>query len=54
MIDAGRIAEIRCGEAGLPLEWNALLRPNEPDRSPARLIADELARHLDDIILDSS
>ncbi len=54
VIDAGRIAEVRCGEAGLPLEWNALLRPNEPDGSPARLIAEELARHLDDISLDLS
>ncbi len=52
VIDAGRIVEVRCGEAGLPLEWNALLRPNEPDRSPARLVADELADHLDDFILD--
>lgn len=52
-IDAGRIAEVRCGTAGLPLEWNALLRPGEPDDSPARRIADELARHLDDFRLDA-
>lgn len=54
LIDAGRIVEVRCGDEGLPLEWNALMRPNEPDGSPARLIADELARHLDDVILDAS
>ena len=53
VIDAGRITEVRCGEAGLPLEWNALLRPNEIAGSPARLIADELARHLDDFHLDA-
>lgn len=54
VIDAGRIVEVRCGEAGLPLEWNALLRPNEPDDSPARLVADELALHLEDFIIDSA
>lgn len=54
LIDAGRIVEVRCGDEGLPLEWNALMRPNEPAGSPARLIADELARHLDDVILDAS
>lgn len=52
VIDAGRIVEVRCGEKGLPLAWNALLRPNEPKDSPARLIADELALHLDDFRLD--
>ncbi len=52
MIEAGRIVEIRCGAAGLSLEWNALLRLNEPNGSAARLIADELARHLDDVTLD--
>ncbi|MEP4652383.1 MAG: LysR substrate-binding domain-containing protein, partial [Ilumatobacter sp.] len=51
MIDAGRIVEVRCGEGGLPLEWNALVRPNEKEGSPTRLIADELARHLDDVVL---
>ena len=48
-IEAGQIAEVRCGRAGLPLEWNALLRTNEPENSPARRIASELARHLDDV-----
>ena len=52
MIDAGRISEVRCGDAGLVLEWNALIRQNEAADSPARLIADELARHLDDFHLD--
>jgi len=51
VIDAGRIIEVRCGDDGLLLEWNALLRPNEADDSPARLIAHELSRHLDDIHL---
>jgi hypothetical protein len=49
---------VRCGEIGLPLEWNALLRSNEPVGSPARRIADELADHLadrlDDFRLDHS
>lgn len=53
MIDVGRIIEVRCGEAGLPLEWNALLRPNEPPDSPVQEIVDELARHLDDVHLDA-
>jgi len=52
-IEAGRINEVRCGDAGLTLEWNALLRPNEGSESPARLIAEELARHLDDVHLDA-
>ena len=53
LIDSARIVEVRCGAAGLPLAWHALLRPTEPEGSPARLIADELAHHLDDFILDS-
>lgn len=53
MIDAGRISEVRCGPKGLPLEWNALVRPSEAEGSPARTIADELARYLDDVHLDA-
>ena len=52
MIDTNRIIELRCGDGGLPLEWNALLRPNEPADSPARRITRELALHLDDFRLD--
>lgn len=52
LFDAGRIVEVRCGEIGLPLEWNALLRSNEPVGSPARRIADELADHLADHLAD--
>ena len=53
VLDAGRIVGIRCGD-GLPLEWNALVRPSEAPDSPSRLIAEHLAQHLDDFGLDAS
>ncbi len=46
MIEAGRITPVRCGAAGLPLQWNALMRANEPADSPTTAIAELLSRHL--------
>lgn len=41
-IEAGRIAAIRCGPAGLPLTWNAVIRRAEPADSPVRRVAGHL------------
>jgi LysR family transcriptional regulator for metE and metH len=46
MIDGGRLAAVRCGAAGLDLDWHVALRSQEPDGSPVRLIADALRRHV--------
>lgn len=48
-INSGRIVAVQCGEEGLTLEWNALLRPNEAAGSPPSRIAQQLARHLSDV-----
>ncbi|WP_420451343.1 LysR family transcriptional regulator [Ilumatobacter sp.] len=46
LIDAGRLHAIRCRPGGLPLEWNAVTRANEPAESPAARVRDLLARRL--------
>lgn len=46
MIDAGRIAAVRCGADGLRLDWHALMRHGEAADAPARHVAERLAAHL--------
>ena len=44
-IDTGRIVPVRCGH-GLPIEWNAVVRQDDPDDTPANIISRTLANHL--------
>jgi LysR family transcriptional regulator for metE and metH len=46
MIDAGRIAPVRCGAEGLALQWNALMRSQEPVGSATFEVANMLVQHL--------
>lgn len=46
IIEAGRITALQCGADGLPVEWNALMRPSESARSATREVANRLATHL--------
>ncbi|MGB5757726.1 MAG: LysR family transcriptional regulator [Acidimicrobiales bacterium] len=43
MIESGRIAAVRCGAEGLPVEWHALMRATEPSLSAVRDVAELLA-----------
>lgn len=44
-INSGRIVPVRCGE-GLSLQWNAVVRQDDPVDAPANLISRMLADHL--------
>lgn len=46
LIDAGRVAAVRCGADGLRLDWHALMRHGEAADAPTRHVADRLAAHL--------
>lgn len=46
MIESGRLTAVRCGTDGLPVQWHALMRANEPATSATRDVADLLAAHL--------
>lgn len=45
-IAAGRVAVLRCGKTGLPLEWQVATRTTEADASPTRRISDLLGQAL--------
>jgi LysR family transcriptional regulator for metE and metH len=47
MIDGGRLVAVRCGAAGLDLDWHVALRSQEPEGSPVRRIAAALRRHVE-------
>ncbi len=45
-IESGRVRAVRCGQAGLTLGWQAMLRPADEVDSPAQRVADLLATNL--------
>ena len=45
-IDSGRLRAVRCGQSGLSLQWQAMLRPADAVDSPAQRVASLLANNL--------